>query len=80
MSPEQAKVLAEKAELIRQLSMSQLPTAQMANPTLHGLLRDIVMKAMNLRDDIMAAAEEPKIEEEQPAPKKRGRPKKKMGE
>lgn len=83
MKAEQAKALADQAELIRQLCMSQLPTAQLANMTLHGLLRDVVMKSMNLRDQIMAAAtveEPPAAKEVKPEPKKRGRPRKKVEE
>lgn len=74
MNKDRAKVLADQAELIRQLCMSQLATAQMANPTLHGMIHSVTLKAMKLRDDILAAAEEPKVEKA--APKKRGRPRK----
>ena len=79
MKAEQANALAEKAELIRQLCMSQLPTAQMANLTLHGLLRDVVMKSMELRDELRALAApvaQPEKKPEEKPKKKPGRPKK----
>lgn len=74
MNADKLKALAGKVDLIRQLCMAQLPTAHMANVTLHMLLRDVVEKSMVLRDEILAMAEVP-VEKPKRKPKKKAEPK-----